>query len=100
VVYDLGQYLRGWEGYFQIVQTRSVLQDIDGWIRRRLRALTLSRWKRGMRTCPELRRLGAEGGTAARIARRTRSWWGAFSGELNQVLDIASFDRLGLPRLA
>ena len=100
VVYDLGQYLRGWKGYFQIVQTRSVLQDIDGWIRRRLRALTLSRWKRGTRTFPELRRLGAEGGTAARIARRTRSWWGASSGELNQVLDIAYFDRLGLPRLA
>jgi RNA-directed DNA polymerase len=100
VVYDLGQYLRGWKGYFQIVQARSVLEDIDSWIRRRLRALTLSRWKRGVRTFPELRRLGAGGGVAARIARRTRSWWGTSLGEINQVLDLAYFDRLGLPRLA
>lgn len=99
VVDDLGKYLRGWKGYFQIVQTRSVFKNLDAWVRRRLRALSLSKWKRGWCTFSALKRLGATGRAAGRIARGTRSWWETSRGGLDQILDVAYFDRLGLPHL-
>ena len=42
VVEHLAPYLNGWGGYFGFCQTRSVLQDLDSWIRRRLRCVI---WK-------------------------------------------------------
>jgi RNA-directed DNA polymerase len=39
---SLRPYLLGWRGYFGICDTPSVLHDLDGWIRRRLRSLV---WK-------------------------------------------------------
>ncbi|MCX5913740.1 MAG: hypothetical protein NTV04_17605 [Deltaproteobacteria bacterium] len=37
VIEELQEYLRGWSGYFRLVETLSVLRDLDSWIRRRLR---------------------------------------------------------------
>ena len=37
VIQELREYLRGWMGYFRLVETSSVFQDLDSWIRRRLR---------------------------------------------------------------
>ncbi|MEJ9233375.1 group II intron reverse transcriptase/maturase, partial [Peribacillus butanolivorans] len=33
----LKQYLRGWMGYFALIDTPNVLKNLDSWIRRRLR---------------------------------------------------------------
>ena len=41
VIEELQEYLRGWIGYFRLVETLSVLQDLDGWIRRRLRCFVV-----------------------------------------------------------
>jgi hypothetical protein len=37
VVTDLTRYLRGWAGYYGWCETKSQLQVLDGWTRRRLR---------------------------------------------------------------
>jgi RNA-directed DNA polymerase len=34
---ELTQYLRGWRGYFGFCETPSVLEQLDSWVRRRLR---------------------------------------------------------------
>lgn len=100
VVENLGMYLRGWKGYFQLAQTQSVFKHLDGWIRRRLRAIALNRWKHGTRTFVQLRRQGASRRASARVACKTRSWWGNSRGGLDQILNAAYFDKLGLPRLS
>ncbi|WP_425622107.1 group II intron maturase-specific domain-containing protein [Desulforudis sp. Tu-874] len=33
----LNAYLKGWIGYFRLMDTLSVLQALDEWVRRRLR---------------------------------------------------------------
>lgn len=71
---------------------------LDEWIRHRLRAIQLKHWKRGTTTYRELRALGASEGTAQKVARNARRWWRNSYLELNRVLNIAWFDRLGLPR--
>jgi len=46
-----------------------------------------------------LRRLGASGTVATYVARHTRRWWHC-SLRLSNALDIAYFDRLGVPKLS
>jgi group II intron reverse transcriptase/maturase len=100
IVETLATYLRGWKGYFQLAQTPRILDDLDKWIRHRLRTIQLKHWKRGTTAYSALRRLGASEDLAAQIAARTRQWWRSGAMLLQTVLDKAYFDRLGLPRLA
>ena len=43
---ELNPVLRGWTSYFRLTEVRGVLQDLDGWIRRKLRCLLWRQWKR------------------------------------------------------
>lgn len=95
----LRPYVLGWKAYFGLSQTPKVWRELDEWMRHRLRAIQLKHWKRGTTTYRELRALGASEGTAQKVARNARRWWRNSYLELNRVLSIAWFDRLGLPRL-
>ena len=72
---ELASYLQGWKGYFGYNQTPSVLEELDQWIRRRLRSVI---WKQ---------------------RKRRSSWRLANSPALSVPFPIAYFDSLGLPRL-
>src|SRR5260370_11184153 len=45
----LTPYLRGWRGYFGFCETPSVLEELDSWVRRRLRCAYWVEWKTGRR---------------------------------------------------
>jgi RNA-directed DNA polymerase len=55
---ELTSYLRGWKGYFGFCQTPSLLQQLDQWIRHRLRSMIWKQWKRGKPRYAKLRKLG------------------------------------------
>ena len=99
VIGELRSFLIGWRGYFHIADTPRVMDDLDAWIRRRLRALQLKQWKRGKTAFRELRHRGASVRLAAEIASGTRRWWWNACKRLHHVLTNSSFDELGLPRL-
>jgi len=44
---SLGPTIDRWQGYFGYCQTPSVLEALDGWIRRRLRSAAWKQWKHG-----------------------------------------------------
>jgi group II intron reverse transcriptase/maturase len=94
---DLQGYVRGWKAYFQLTQSRTVLRELDQWLRRRLRAVQLKQWKTGPTAYRALVRLGAPAALAASVASRTRRWWHC-SLRVQNVLDIAYFDRLDVPK--
>ena len=100
VVDRLRPYLLGWKAYFGLSQTPSVWRELDEGLRHRLRAIQLKQWKRGKTMFRELRALGASHEVAHRIAANSRRWWRNSGKLLNRVLNLAWFDRLGLPRLA
>lgn len=100
VVNGLRPYLLGWKAYFGLSQAPRVWRELDEWIRHRLRAIQLKHWKRGTTIYRELRALGAREESARRVAGNSRRWWRNSRMEMNRVLDIAWFDRLGLPRLS
>ena len=100
VVERLRAYVPGWKSYFQLAQTPRVFSDLDEWIRHRLRALQLKHWRRGKTMYRALLALGASISVARRIAANSRRWWHNSAMDLNRVLPIAYFDRLGVPRLS
>lgn len=100
VVEQLRPYVLGWKGYFGLAQTTRVLRELDEWMRHRLRALQLKQWKRGPTIYRELLKLGATPRIAQLVAANSQSWWRNSRIALNNVLTIAYFDRLGMPRLA
>jgi RNA-directed DNA polymerase len=55
----LRRYLLGWQAYFRLAETPSVFAELDGWIRRRLRALIIKQCKHGPRLFQVLRARGA-----------------------------------------
>lgn len=94
--------LRGWIHYFRLTQTKGVLEQLDSWLRRRLRCLLWRQWKRG-RT--RVRKLLARGLTADRARLSAYNgrgpWWNAGASHMNLAFPAAYFTRLGLvPLLA
>ena len=100
VVDELRAYMPGWKAYFHLAQTPRVFRELDEWLRHRLRALQLKHWRRGTTMYRELRALGASTDQAARVAGNARRWWHNSRLELNRIMPIAFFDRLGVPRLS
>jgi RNA-directed DNA polymerase len=100
VVQQLRNYLPGWKAYYQHAQTPRVMRELDEWLRHRLRALQLKHWRQGQTMYSALRVLGATSEQAARIAGNARRWWRNSRYELNRIMPISYFDRLGVPRLS
>ena len=100
VIERLKPYLLGWKAYFGLAQTPRIWLSLDEWLRHRLRAIQLRHWRRGSTIYRELTNLGAAEHVANRVAQNARCWWRNSAGELNRVLTIAYFDKLGLPRLS
>lgn len=98
---ELAQYLRGWMAYFRFCQTPSVFQELDSWIRRRLRCVQWKQWKTCKRRYKGLRTLGIDAEHARMLAYCSRGPWPLSNyATLTRALPKAYFDSLGLPRLA
>jgi RNA-directed DNA polymerase len=100
VVSELAVYLNGWRSYFGFCQTPSVLAELDGWMRRRLRCLLWKQWKRGRTRYARLRSRTVGVQLAARTAGSSHGPWRlAASPALSIALPDAYFASLGLPQL-
>ena len=101
MVNQLAVYLRGWRGYFGFCQTPSVLQELDSWVRRRLRCVQWKQWKRGKRRFAELRRLGVGKDLAAQTAGSPHGPWRiSRSPALSYAMPDAFLRALGLSPLS
>jgi group II intron reverse transcriptase/maturase len=95
----LGRYLKGWRAYFRLAETPGAFDDIDKWIRHRLRAVQLKHWKRGTVVYRELIARGVSSRTAQKVAANGRRWWNNSAMGLHLALPNRLFDDLGVPRL-
>ena len=75
VVKDLNQYLRGWLGYFRIAENKSLMRDLDSWIRRRLRCYRLKQRKRSYPIAKWLQSQGVSARNAWNLAKSSKGWW-------------------------
>jgi len=97
----LKSYLRGWYGYYGISETKTSIQIIEGWMRRRIRAMAWRRWKTARNRYRKLRSLGVQD-RMSRIASASRkgSWRNGRNSAMSQALNNHFFThRLGIPTL-
>lgn len=97
VIAELTQYLRGWQHYFKLAIRKSWMQDLDGWIRRRLRCYRLKQRKRKYSIAMWLQQQGVTERNAWKLALSDKGWWRlALTPQLNHAMPIKWFEELGL----
>jgi len=97
VIKDLNQVLRGWMQYFRLAEVKGVFEELDGWLRRKLRCLLWRQWKRPFTRAKNLMKRGLEKLRAWKSATNGRgAWWNAGASHLNEAFPKSYFDRLGL----
>lgn len=87
---ELRTYMRGWMGYYGITTSKWRLEDLDKWVRRRVRQFVVKQWKRRgtiaenlIALCPPERRVPMDGEPPTRewadmcwnATRKNLSWW-------------------------
>ncbi len=96
----LNPVLRGWMNYFRLVEVKGVFEDLDGWIRRKLRCILWHQWKRNYTRAKKLMQRGLSEERAWRSATNGRGpWWNCGSSHMNQAFPKKFFDTVGLVSL-
>lgn len=67
--------MRGWVNYFGIAEARGIMDELDMWIRRRLRACLWKQWKRIGTKHDNLVRLGVKDSKAWEWANTRKKYW-------------------------
>ena len=89
--------LRGWAGFFKLSQSKRPLEELDGWVRRKLRCVLWRQWKQPSTRARNLRRLGLDEARAWKSAVNGRGpWWNSGASHMNQALPKKLWDQLGL----
>lgn len=97
---ELNPVLRGWAAYFKLTETRRALEEIDGWLRRKLRCILWRQWKRPYTRAKNLMKAGLTEERAFRSAFNQRGpWWNSGASHMNAAFRKSFFDRMGLVSL-
>jgi RNA-directed DNA polymerase len=92
--------VRGWGNYFHLAEVKSVFEELDGWLRRKLRAILWRQWKRNYTRACNLMKRGLDQVRAWRSATNGRGpWWNAGASHMNEAFPKRYFDSLGLTSL-
>jgi hypothetical protein len=94
----LSKTLLGWRSYYGFSEVPTPLQELEKWIRRRLRCYLWKQW--GRRGYRELKRRGVSVDLAWNTAKSVHGPWRlSQSPALTIALSARYFRKLGLPRL-
>ena len=97
---ELNPVLRGWAAYFKLTETKRALEELDGWLRRKLRCTLWRQWKRPYTRARNLMKAGLKEERAFRSAFNQRGpWWNSGARHMNAAFPKVFFDRLGLVSL-
>jgi RNA-directed DNA polymerase len=97
VIARINPVLRGWASYFKLSQSKQPLEELDGWVRRKLRCVTWRQWKQPSTRAHNLMRLGLKENRACNSAFNGRGpWWNSGASHINQALPKRLWDNLGL----
>jgi group II intron reverse transcriptase/maturase len=96
VIEQLNEYMRGWIAYFSIQEFRTLLRDMDGWIRSRIRSMQLKKWKNPRKFQTMMIRVGYEPQAARRVWVKMNKWQSVMRKEVRFVMNLKWFRRQGL----
>jgi RNA-directed DNA polymerase len=94
---DLNPIIRGWINYFKLAEVKRFCEELDSWIRRKLRLVLWRQWKKPWTRRKKLMQLGLPEEQAVMSAFNQRGpWWNSGASHMNRALPKQYFDRLGL----
>lgn len=97
---QLNPLLRGWMNYFRLSETKGFAEELDQWVRRRLRQIIWRQWKRPATRFGRLRKLGLEEVRAYRSANNGRgSWFNSGASHMHAAFPAKAFTMMGLVSL-
>ncbi len=100
VIAELNLILDGWMAYFRLTETKKALEELDGWLRHKLRCILWRQWKRPYTRARNLMKAGLTEERAWRSACNQRGpWWNGGASHMNHAFPKSFFDRLGLVSL-
>ena len=74
-IYKLNQYVRGWMNYYGISQYYRPVQDLDNWLRRRIRMCYWKQWRYPRTKVRKLMELGVPKDFAIMTGASSKSYW-------------------------
>ena len=94
---ELTPLLRGWMNYFRLAEVKGIFEELDSWIRRKLRNLIWRKWKRPSTRAKGLLQRGLAKAQALKSAMNGRGpWWNAGAAHMHAAFPKSYFDRCGL----
>ena len=94
---ELTPLLRGWMNYFRLAEVKGIFDELDSWIRRKLRCLIWRQWKRTLARANGLMKRGLDDAQARKSATNGRGpWWNAGAAHMHAAFPKSYFDRCGL----
>ena len=95
VMKEVEQFARGWISAFGIARLKSILRELDGWLRRRIRVYIWKQWKLPKKRERELIKLGADPEEAHMWSYRKGYWRVAGDVVLTTTLTNKKLERMG-----
>jgi RNA-directed DNA polymerase len=97
---DLMPQLRGWAAYYRLSEVKGVFEQLDQWVRRKLRRVLWKQWKRPRTRARELAKRGVDAELAHRTAYSGYGHWrcAGFSA-LNRAVLTLELRQYGLVSL-
>jgi group II intron reverse transcriptase/maturase len=96
VIQNLNEYLRGWGSYFRIQEFKKIFNDLDAWIRSRLRSMQLKKWKNPRKFQRIMIKAGFKPQEARRVWVRMNKWQSVHRRVVRFVLNLKWFRKQGL----
>jgi RNA-directed DNA polymerase len=94
---DLNPVIQGWINYFGQAEVKGFAEELDSWIRRRLRLILWRQWKRGKRRYKKLLSAGLSKERAKVSSTNGRGpWWNSGASHMNDAFRKIYFDNQGL----
>ncbi len=96
----LNPVIRGWGIYFRLTEVKWIFEELDGWLRRKLRNILWRQMKRGKTRTKRMMERGLGKERAQTSAYNGRGpWWNAGASHMNEAYPIKYFRELKLVEL-
>ena len=96
----LNPALNGWFNYFKLSEVKLIFDQIDGWIRRKLRCILWRQWKRPKTRRKRLLAAGLSDERATQSSVNGRGpWWNSGASHMNEAYPLRYFNAAKLVSL-
>jgi RNA-directed DNA polymerase len=96
MIQKLNEYLRGWVSYFKIQEFKKIFNDLDSWIRSRLRSMQLKKWKKPEKLQRMMTHCGYSPEEAQTVWVKMNRWQSVNRKEVRFVMNLQWFSTHGL----